>query len=214
MNCHSLQDRLALFVSGDLDSAEASSIRQHCASCENCRTAVAALERIRNLLDTARTPPTSIAFPQIYAAAARRQETRLRRWRRASLALAGMAAALMLIVGLKMQIRVQANEFVMTWNGGPPAPVTPEKAPDATPIPQAEGVKEVTPEQFERMRELVYALAANIDNMDRNQKQATVQFAKQLEALHYGDTHRWQAMQRDVAALYAVCLSRDKGGMP
>jgi hypothetical protein len=76
---------------------------------------------------------------------------------------------------------------------------------------------QMTAEQIQWVREVIHALAADVETRDQKQREAITLLVKNLEAYQYGDTQRWKATQRDVAALFAVCLGtheRDKGGKP
>src|SRR5262249_60281157 len=53
--------------------------------------------------------------------AARREQQRLRRWRRAALvAGAGLAALLALTIGLNLEVRVEHHQLVLRWGAPPP----------------------------------------------------------------------------------------------
>jgi hypothetical protein len=67
------------------------------------------------------------------------------------------------------------------------------------------------------VKDIVHALAAHVETVDQNHQGAFKALAARLETMQYGDNQRWKATQRDVAALYSVCLGpheKDKGGKP
>ena len=56
-----------------------------------------------------------------------------------------------------------------------------------------------------------------VGSLNADPKKLMPALVKNLEAFQYGDNQRWKATQRDVAALFTVCLGpheRDKGGKP
>jgi anti-sigma factor RsiW len=219
MTCNEIREKLPLHLHGDLPAEETALVKHHCETCLACRKELAALRAVGRLLDAAPMPRAEVNLAQVYAEAMQQQARRARRWRRATIALAGVAALALLVFGLKLEVSVQAHQVVVRWNS-PPATVDPDnKLPQDTPalarvVPPS---PPVTAEDMHLVKELIHAIAADVETRDERQREALNLLVKNLEAFQYGDSQRWKATQRDVAALFTVCLGpreRDKGGKP
>jgi len=218
MDCNEIRDRLPLFLHDDLAAGETASIKDHCDSCPACRKEYASMQQLRRFLDGLPTPRVEINLARIYAGATRRQEMRMRRWRRATYALVGVAAMMLLVFGLKLEVRLQAHQMVVSWNG---QPETVQPAPQPSPPQDFARVEllapEVSPKDLQLVKDIVHALAAHVETLDQNHQGTFKALATRLETMQYGDNQRWKATQRDVAALYSVCIGphdKDRGGKP
>src|SRR5262249_20849602 len=131
-NCHQTREALPALLYGDLPPDEATAVRHHLAECPACRAEQAALQQVRSLLDAAEPPAVAVDLPRLYRAAVQRQEKQLRRWRRLACAALAAAAMLLLVFGLKLEVRLEQHQLVLRW-GAPPAPV-PMPAPGNVPV--------------------------------------------------------------------------------
>ena len=208
MNCADIRTRLHEIVCGDLDNDQSTAVEQHCAACAECRNELAALKRLRKTLDAPPAPAVRVDTARIYADAAQIQHRQARRWRRAAIALLGAAAALLLVLFLKLELRLEAQQLVVRW-GSAPAPVAPAPQP-----PAAEATTSPSPinsEEFQLMKDLIRALAADSDTRDRRWQQEVSALQARLAFLQ----ERSQERDRVVAALYTAHLvPRDKGAKP
>src|SRR5260370_41394905 len=107
MTCNEIREKLPLYIHGDLPAGEAAQVKQHCESCPTCRKELASLRQVGRLLDAVSAPRVEVNLAQVYAEAMQQQARRARRWRRATIALAGVAALLVLVFGLKLEVSVQ-----------------------------------------------------------------------------------------------------------
>src|SRR5262249_58823800 len=105
MNCSQVRERLPGLLYGDLSAAEADGVEKHLAACAACQREHVALHGVRRALDTLPTPPVAIDLPRLYHEESVRRARQLRRWRRTALALAGIAAVLLLVVALRLEVR-------------------------------------------------------------------------------------------------------------
>ncbi len=103
MNCPQTKSRLIDLLYNELDDPTAASVRRHLESCPRCAAERTALERTRDALD-AWTPADSLADPCRGAtpAAARVRAGRRSILRRAGPWLGGLAAGIVLFIGLLM----------------------------------------------------------------------------------------------------------------
>jgi len=103
MNCPQTKSRLIDLLYNELDDPTAASVRRHLESCPRCAAERAALERTRDALD-AWTPAESLADPCLEAtpAAARVRAGRRSILHRAGPWLGGLAAGIVLLVGLRV----------------------------------------------------------------------------------------------------------------
>src|SRR5262249_53915730 len=117
MNCQHVQDSLPGFLYGDLPPHETAKLEKHLASCPTCRQAYAALQEVRRLLDRVRAPQSRVDLPRLYRQAGEHQLRQARRRRRLGVAATAVAAALVgVALGLRLEVRVQADQLVLRWN--------------------------------------------------------------------------------------------------
>src|SRR5262249_33228172 len=140
-----------------------------------------------------------------YRDAAAAHQRRLRRWRRFSVVLGvAAAAALLLALGLRCEVRMEAHQFVVRW-GAPPTAGAPQPPP--APVIEERLRGGISPEVEERLRllgDLVEMLAAEGEARDRRQCEELVRLKARLHELHQ-DAANWHAIaERDFSALYGV----------
>jgi anti-sigma factor RsiW len=213
LSCTETRVLLPALLYGDLPPDQAEAARKHLAGCPGCRQEFAALGRVRRLLDEAPAPPeVRVSLPRLFGeAAARRARTR-RRWRRAA-ALAAAAAVVLLGFSLKLEVRVEGHQVVLRW-GTPPA--TPE-TPTPPPLPHAprreRAPAEVTAADLRLVRDLIHALAADVESRDRDTQQALLRLSDRLDGLGQQAQERWASTQQLLSALTALQLeSHEQGG--
>ena len=209
MNCSLVRALLPLSLTDDLKPEEAASVDEHLTTCPACRGERAELEKVRAALSAVPVPAVQVDLPGIYRQAAERQARRARRWRRAALACCGVAAALLVVIGLRLEVRVGANELTFRWGAQPPD--NPQPQPKQHPGPPAQ-VKDrpappVVPNTEERLRlmnELIHALTNDIEARDVHQQQRLARLQERLDRLS-DQASRWRLeTERDVAALYTA----------
>jgi hypothetical protein len=201
MNCTEVRAALPALLYGDLPAERASALRAHVAGCPGCRAEYGALERVKGVLDALPTPAVRVDLPQLYQDAARWQTLRLRRWRRAALVCLGAAAALLLVLGLKLEVRVEAQQFVVRWGAPPPAPGPAPEPPPAAPNPAA---APIGAEDVYLVKQLIHALADDSAARDRRHADAILWLQNRLDALQRQSQERWTATERYVSALYTL----------
>jgi hypothetical protein len=213
MNCEQARTGLPDLLYGHLKPEMAGELRQHLAECPACQNELATLQRLQRLLDDAPATKVQVDLPRLYVQAAERAQRRLKRWRRAALALVGTAAALLLVFVLKLEIRVQANQLVVRWNATPEVEV-PAPAPSVAAKVGPAG-SSISPEDLQLLKDLIHALAADVESRDGRQQQALARLANQLDALQTRSQQRWTSTDRDVTALYTAFFKpRSQGDNP
>ncbi|HYT93253.1 MAG TPA: zf-HC2 domain-containing protein [Gemmataceae bacterium] len=203
-NCHEIRAALPALLYGDLPPDEATAVRQHLTDCPACRAEQAALQQVRGLLDATATPKVAVDVPGVYREAALRQEKRLRRWRRVACGALAAAAVLLLVFGLKLEVRWEQHQLVLRWGAPPAAVPVPPPAPLELP-PEAASAAEVR-----RMRDLLHLLAAELEEREQRQQQALAWLRVRLETLQAQTREHWAATERDVRGLYTL-FTREKG---
>jgi hypothetical protein len=159
-------------------------------------------------LDAPPAPAVRVDTARIYADAAQIQQRHMRRWRSAAVALLGAAAVLVLVLGLKLEVRFEAQQLVVRW-GSAPAPVS--SAPQLPAMDTTASPSTINAEEFQLMKDLIRALAADSDTRDRRWQQEVSALQARLAFLQ----ERSQERDRVVAALYTAHLvPRDKGAKP
>ncbi len=214
MDCALIRERLPALLYGDLPAAETTDVERHLAGCPACRAECAALKDVRRLLDAVPAPAIQVDLPQLYGEASRRQEGRLRRWRRTAVALLASAAVLLLVLTLKLEVRLDGQQLVVRW-GSPPALPAPAERQLPVQVRQDSPAGPAAAEELQLLKELIRALAADVDQRDSQQQQALAQLRGRIDALQRQSQQRWDTTAEDVAALYTAQFgSRPRGGNP
>jgi hypothetical protein len=213
MNCAQAREQLPELLYGELGQAEAAAVESHRGGCPACQAEFSALERVRDTLNALPAAPAAhVDLARLYADASKLQLRRIRLWRRSALALFGAAAVLLVVIGLKLELRVNANEFVVRWSSQPevvsPAPEPPQ-APQVVRIEHAPPT--ISAEEFQLMNDLIHAVAADVDTRDRRRQQEVSSLQARFLALQDGSQQR----DRIMTALYTAQFGiRDKGEKP
>jgi hypothetical protein len=212
-SCVEVLARLPGLLYGDLPADEAEAVRKHLVGCPACRREHTTLEGVRRLLDTASAPPAvEVDLGRLYGEAAGRRRRRARRWRRAA-ALVGIAAAVLLLIGLKLEVRLEAHQLVLRWGVPPMAEQAVRQTQPPTPLVRQEGEPApVAQAELQLVRDLVHALADDVEGRDRENRQALLWVRGRLDQLQRQVQARWEATEQLVSALHTVqCETRAKG---
>ncbi len=214
MNCPDVRACLPLLAYGDLGPAEAARVEEHLAKCPECRREWAALGAVRRLLGAAPASAVSVDVAAVYRRTAERQARAARRWRRvACAACAGLAAAIALTVGLRLEVRVEEQQVVLRW-GIPTAPPAPPAPPTPAPVSPRPSAPDANDDQLRLLGELVQALAADVRGRDERQQQEIDALRRQVREVHQQSVRRWEAAERDLIALYQAQFPAGKGTEP
>src|SRR5262249_60833691 len=81
------------------------------------------LEGVRTSLAAAPVPSVQLDVSQLLQTAAARRIRQARHWRRVAIAVAAVAAALLVVVGLRLEVRLEAHQLVLRWGDAPPTPL-------------------------------------------------------------------------------------------
>jgi hypothetical protein len=222
MNCTDVREKLSGLVYEDLPPTEAAQLKFHLAMCSGCRAEHAALEGVRRLLDQVPAPEIPIDLPRLYAQAAGGEERRMRRWRRTAVALVGVAAALLIVVGLRLEVHREARQIVVRWGDSYQLPDNSNPAPkDPATVPADRDSKEppVSRQEIQVLRELIHGMASEVetlqtrfDTSDRRQRDAIVLLQERLRTLQSLMQKQWTETKSSVAALYTAQYgSTEKG---
>jgi hypothetical protein len=199
MNCTDARPHLPALLYGDLAPAEARAVEQHLAGCPACRQQYAELRQLRRALDAVPAPSVQVDLPAVYREAAARQARQARRWRRAALACAALAALVLLAFGLRLQVRVDAHQFVLRWGDVPEvtAPSPPSRAEESPALADLE-------RRLQLASSLIHALADDVEARDAHQQELLKRLQRRLDAHQLQDNARWNEARRDIAALYTA----------
>jgi len=160
------------------------------------------------MLDETPLPRIEVDLPRLYQSLADRQARRLRRWRRVALAFGAVAAVLLLVFGLRLQVRVEANQILVDW-GNPPPPTGPVILPDRAVPEHQTGTPELR-EDLRLLSDLIHALKQDGDQRDRRFEERLDRLQKHVVALQEQAKLRWNATEQDVAALYLLTRKGEK----
>jgi hypothetical protein len=210
MKCIDVRAALPLLVYGEPSSQDAA-LREHLTVCPACRREYGALAGVRRLLDDANVPRIAVDLPQIHHILAGRQLRRERHWRRAAVALGTVAAVLLLAVGLRWEVRLDANQLVVRWSdppaGGPGVlPVQSNDRRDAGPTVPSESIEA----ELRVLSDLIHALKQDADERDQHSAERLDRLEKRVRALQSQSDLRWTATEENVAALYLLSRTGEK----
>jgi len=214
MNCNEARELLPALLYDNPPPVNADAVRAHVDSCPACRQEFAELEHVRTALSTVVVPTVSVDISRVFQQAAALQQRRARRWRRATFAVCGLAAALLLVVLLRLEFRFDKRELVIRWGD------VPRKQPlDAPPVPEPRVIvqREIVAnpdvdEQLRVLRDTVHALAGSIETRDAEFRQVLILLKTRFDTLQVQDTRRWSDNDRQFAALYKAVFFPAKRG--
>jgi predicted anti-sigma-YlaC factor YlaD len=214
MNCQEIRELLPALAYGDVPAEIRAKVDEHLAICQPCRAEQAALAEVGRLLDLSPVPKIQVNVPRIYAEARRRQERQTRRWRRVAFAALGMAAALLVVLCLKLDVRWQDHQLVLRF--GPPDVA--DKTAEPKPLVVAERLTpqalppQVTATDLQLVRDLVHALAATVEERDSKFDESLARLELQLTQAQNQARTRWAATERYVSALYTSQMASNAKG--
>lgn len=209
MNCRDVRAALPLMMYGDAN-AEDAALREHLAQCPACRREAEALQGVRRLLDDVPIPRIEVDLAQLQREMGERQMRKLKRWRRVAVTLGALAALLLLALGLRLEIRLQAGQMLVRWSEPPPAAlVNPKIQPDAT-DPESRPAKPELREDLRVLSDLIHALKQDVDERDERFTEQLDLLQKHILALQSQGDLRWNATEQDVAALYLLTRKGEK----
>lgn len=216
MNCADAQPRLPELLYRDLGPTEAARVEEHLRGCAACQREWAALEEVRRLLDAAPAPTPPVDLPRLYRQAAATQQQQVRRWRRRAAVVTGLAAALVLVLlGLRLEARLDQHQLVLCWGSPPTEPVPAPSAPVLLPELPPDYASADAAEQLHVLRKLIHALVADVRDRDLRRQEQIAQMRAQVQYLENQSLRQWTATQRDVDTLYtAQFLQTKKGAIP
>jgi len=180
MNCTHVRQLLAEFAYDDLSSDQVGPVKEHLRRCQACAGQLASLQEIHRMLGGVSPPPVNVNVPLLFRQVQDIQNRKTRRWRRAALALAGLAAAVLFVLVLRLELRVSGDQVVIGWGNkssttdvltDPKSELHPLPAPPSSSLAASEA-------ELQPLRGLIYELAANLEQVsqesdlrDRRQQQ-------------------------------------------
>jgi anti-sigma factor RsiW len=209
MSCEPFRGRLSELLYGGLRPGERAEVERHLADCSTCRRERAALEALAHALDAVPPAEGGVDLPRLYRDAAERRARQARRWRLAAAGVGVAAVVLLALFALRLEVRLEGHQMVVRW-GVPPEPVAP--APPPVVIRE---VPAVSAEDMQLIKELVHALAADVEASERRNLASVVRLQQRLEDMQRQTQRRWADTERDVSALYTAQFGpRRKGDEP
>ena len=203
-DCNAVHPLLAEAVYDDLQNDQAAVVRRHLSDCPACQAEFAALREVRDALNAVPpVAPVRVDVGRLYREASRRQTLRLRRWRRTAAALGAVAALLLVVFFLRLEVRLEAQQLVLRWGAPEPvavAPAPPPQPPVPAPVIVA-APPEVTADDLRLVKQLIHALAANQDTHDEQQTQELLALRQRLDRLQIQADRRWATTEYYVSAL-------------
>jgi hypothetical protein len=210
MKCTDVRAALPLLIYGE-PSPEDVALREHLSICVDCRREHEALLEVRRLLDDSAVPRVAVNWPQFHRSLVERQLHRERRWRRIAVALGTLAAAMLLTIGLRMEVRLEASQFVVRWGNSPSRGSDAPLLVDVDPHPSGLAVPlESTEAELHVLSDLIHALKVDADERDQRFVERLEQLEKHVRVLQSQSDLRWNATEENVAALYLLSRKGEK----
>lgn len=210
MNCTDVRAALPLLIYGET-SPEDAALRDHLATCPHCRREQEALMGIRRSLDDVAVPRIAVDLPRLHRELVERQVRRARRWRRIALTLGTVAALLLLAIGLRLEIRLDASQLVVRWGNSPssgtdiPPVMSLARRDPSPPVPPESRATELRV-----LSDLIHALKQDADASDQYTSNRLDRLEKHVRALQSQSDLRWSATEENVAALYLLSRKGEK----
>jgi predicted anti-sigma-YlaC factor YlaD len=205
MNCELARDLLPLALTGDLEPAQSTALDEHLASCAACRRERAALQSVRAALDAPATPNVSVDVAAIWHDAAARQNRSLRRWRRVAVAGGALAASLLLLALLRVDIQLGNGQLVLSWGAPTEVPAPGRPVDDlSVAIAKATAACAELEERAKVLGQLVAALRDDFVTRDRQRQTEIAVLVSRLEMMRDREQRRWEENRRDLTALYTA----------
>jgi anti-sigma factor RsiW len=203
MNCSDVRASLPDLLHGRLEPAAAARAEEHLAGCPACRAEWQALRHVCRLLDLPAAPTVRVDLPALYRRAAEEQALQARRWRRTALAACGLAAVVAAVaVGLRLEVRLEAHQVVVRWSAPPPGVAPPAPALPGPVVP----VLPASAEDLRLPRDLIHALADDVDARDRRQQEELLGVQARLLDVQRQANRRLSEIERHLAVLRAAQL--------
>ncbi|HMF15306.1 MAG TPA: zf-HC2 domain-containing protein [Gemmataceae bacterium] len=209
MNCTPIRPLLPLLSYGELPANEADAIRAHLADCAACRKELAEFQHVRAALGCPKVPVVHVDLPRLFHEAADRQARRVRRWHRAGVAVTGIAAALLLIAVLRLEIRVETQQLTLRWGAVPVQDLAQAEQVVVRADPAALAALQ---ERVHVLDDLLHAVIIDIADRDERQAQRLARLFERLEEVRVQNGRRWSETERNVAAMHAAMLVRPPRG--
>jgi hypothetical protein len=207
MKCTEARAALPLLIYGDAGPHEEAALEAHLAHCSACRRERQALENVRRLLDSAAPPRVEVDLPGLHRSLADRHLHKARQWRRIAGALAAVAALLLFLTGLRLEVRLEAGRMVVSLGDPPPAPAP---LPPDPPGMNNALPPETTESELRVLSELIHALKRDADGRDRRFEERLDRLERHVEALQAQADHRWSTTEQEMAALYLLARKGEK----
>jgi hypothetical protein len=215
MNCSQVRENLPLFVYGDLQPEEATAVEGHLSNCAVCRREQVELQSVRAALNAVSVPSVRVDLTQLLREATALRASQARRWRRVAIALGSMAAALVIVLMLRLELRLEAHQVVLRWGAGD------EEALPQSSVPQPKrGVSAhrdlvfnpALETRLQVMNDTLHALAAYVDEHDLQQRERMERLQARIESVQRQNGQRWSDTERSVAAIYRAMFVLPREG--
>jgi anti-sigma factor RsiW len=213
MNCSYVREYLLALLYGDLDATTTSAVRSHLASCHACLRELAGLEQVRGALDSIPAPSVQVDLPRLFEQAAARQARQARHWRRATVAVCGVAAALLVVVLLGLEVRVEAHQLVVRWGHAQAEENAPQPRPvERILVPQDSAALGALEDRVQVLDELLHAVITDISDRDKRQQQRLASLQEYLEQVRMQNGRRLSETERNVAVMRTALFAQPRKG--
>lgn len=203
MICDEIRPLLPLHVYDDLTADTAGIVERHLAECAPCQSEHAALLQTRRALDLGPAVAVRIDPLELIRAETQRVLRRTRMWRRAAVTLSAVAAGLLLVLALRVQVRAGDGQFAITWGNVPAAPPVPVVQPT---------VDAGLVERLQLVQELTRALVSELESRDGATRGELTAVRNQLAATQRLIAEHWNETERNIATLYKGTFGRPESG--
>jgi hypothetical protein len=191
MNCTEVRNRLAELLYEDLPPADRERLNEHLAVCAQCRSEYGSLQEVQQTLNRIPVPEVSVSMPLLFRQVADRQARAGRRWRTVALTVSGLAAAIMLALAFRLEVRLDGEQVVIRWGSTDRIAEKTSPAPQDAELPQNHlPFSPVSESELQPLRGLIQTLTEDMDKLsrevdarDRRQQQNLARLQEQLTQL-------------------------------
>jgi putative zinc finger protein len=191
MNCNQVRQLLPEFTYEDLAPGEMEQVKEHLMQCQTCKGDQGLLQELGQMLNSVSAPSVHVNVPLLFRQANDVHCRQMRQWRRAALAMSGLAAAVLVVLVFRLELRVSVNQMVIGWGSkSSTAEITRDPKSELQPMSVPSSDVVASEAELQPLRALIYEMAANIERVsqdgelrDRRQQQNLARLQDQLTQL-------------------------------
>lgn len=215
MTCIDCLPLLPLRCTNDLPAAQAEVVDAHLKGCQSCRREAAGLRQTLAKLGELPAAEAPVDMPRLFGALQAAEARRARRWRRGAFGAGALAAAVLLLFLVRLEIRLEPRQVVLAWGAEPRV----ESSPPRPPSPRV-GAADEEPllaqlgslnDKLKELEEQIGLALYDAAQRDKRRGEELAALRRTLELVRASAAAGIAAAERDLSALYAVHFPKKPG---